>query len=96
MTQSELVGLSGDCTVASIHQYHRMLSEAFRSGSPVMLDLAQVQAADVSLAQLIVSAAKTAISENRAFALRCVSAEVRALLCSAGIVLDLQTGQVYF
>ena len=62
----------------------------------MLLDLAQVEAADVSLAQLIVSASKTATLEHRAFALRSVSDDVRALLCSAGIILDLETGQVSF
>ncbi len=62
----------------------------------MLLDLAEVQAADVTLAQLIVSASKTATLEHRDFALRSVSDRVHTLLCSAGIHLDLKTGHVSF
>ncbi len=96
MTQTALVNLSGDCMVSNINHHHEAVRQAFQSKDPVVLDLAQVAAVDITLVQLIVSASKTAAFDNRAFSLRSVSESVRDVLCSAGIKLNLESGQISF
>ena len=94
MTQTALVSLSGDCLVANIDDHYRTIRQAFRSEGSVMIDLAQVAAADVTLVQLIVSAAKPAAREHRVFILRSVPDSFRDVLSSAGLELNLESGQI--
>ena len=94
MTQTKLVTLSGDCTVSHINHSYRTLLEAFESKGPLVIDLSQVEAADVTLIQLIVSASKTAAFQNRAFALESVSSNLQDILSSAGISLNLKPSQI--
>lgn len=96
MTQTELVSLSGDCIVSTINHHYKILCEAFQSKGSVLVDLAQVEAADITLVQLIVSASQTAAQENREFALRSVPNSFRDVLCSAGINLNIESGQISF
>ena len=94
MTQTALVSLSGDCLVSNINDHYQAVCQAFQSKGSVIVDLAQVAAADITLVQLVVSASKTAAREHRSFMLRSVPDSIRDVLCSAGIDLNLESGQI--
>ena len=94
VTQTEFVSLSGDCIVSNIDHHCRTLVVAFQSKGPLIVDLAQVEAVDVTLVQLIVSASKTAARDNRAFYLTSVPIGIQAAFLSAGVALNLESGQI--
>ena len=94
MTQTKPIILSGDCIVSNIHHSYKTLVDAFQREGSLVIDLAHVEAADVSLMQLIVSASKTAAVSDREFSLKCVPHNLRDLLCSAGISFDQNSGQI--
>ena len=94
MTQTALVSLRGDCLVSNINDHYRIIRQAFQSEGLVMLDLANVGAADITLIQLIVSASKTAAREHRGFVLRSVPDSLQDAICSAGISLNSESGQI--
>ena len=94
MTQIKLVALSGDCTVSYINHSYKALLEAFDSEGSIVIDLSQVEAADVTLVQLLVSASKTAAFQNRAFSLSSVPNRIQGVLGSSGVSFNLQSGQV--
>ena len=94
MTQTKLVILADDCTVTHINNSYQMLVEAFERQGPIVVDLSQVAAADVTLIQLILSASRTAALQDRAFSLKSVPNRLQAVLGSAGISLNLESGQI--
>ena len=94
MTQTKLVILGNDCTVTQINQSYQTLLEAFECQGPIVVDLSQVEAADVTLIQLILSASKTAALQDRAFSLKSVSNRLQAVLGSAGLSFSLESGRI--
>ncbi len=94
MTQTKIISLSGDCTVSHINHSCRTLVDAFESDGSIVLDLSQVEATDVTLIQLIVSASKTAAFQKRAFSLQSLPDHLRNEMCLAGIEFKSEAGQI--
>ena len=94
MTQTKIVSLSGDCTVSHINHSCRTLVDAFESDGSIVLDLSRVEAADITLIQLIVSAAKTAAFQKRAFSLQSLPDYLQSDLYLAGIEFKPEAGQI--
>jgi ABC-type transporter Mla MlaB component len=79
--------LAGDCTLPGIVARHAALREAFAAGGDVTIDLADVGRCDLSLIQLLVSAARTAAQRGTALTLAGCPDHLAASVRSAGIAL---------
>ncbi|MGA0601941.1 STAS domain-containing protein [Caulobacter sp. KR2-114] len=64
-----MVTLAGDLTIQNIAGAHARLREAFAAGGPVRVDVAPDASVDLTLAQLLESARRTATDNGVDFAL---------------------------
>ncbi len=94
VTQTKLVSLHGDCIVSDINRSYRTLVEAFQSEGSIVIDLSKIEAADITLVQLIVSASKTATQQGREFSLISVPKIFEDTLLLAGVDFNVASGRL--
>lgn len=79
------VTFAGRCSIVSIEDNHRQLLDAVHAGESITVDLSEVESADVSFLQLLVSARHMAAAQNKSFTLRNLPAPIAAAFRAAGV-----------
>lgn len=82
--QPTTVSLSGDCSIRTITDLHVTLQGGLRAGD-VVVDMAAVEDADVTLVQLMISAARTASATGRDFSIVNIPSSIAACFVGAGV-----------
>jgi anti-anti-sigma regulatory factor len=60
MSEPQTVSLSGAASIRNIAQYHAVLSEGLNAGTGVVLDLGDMEEADLAFIQLVIAARRSA------------------------------------
>ena len=94
MHSPEPVRLQSHCDIRSIAEQHAALLAAFRAGDEIAIDAGQVEQADLTLIQLLASAAKTATATQKRLRLTAVSESLRGALARAGVQLSSSDDQI--
>ncbi len=63
--------LEGSQTLQAAAAFKAMLQRELASGSPIIIDLGRMDSIDISAAQLLVAASKSAAAAGTRFAVRC-------------------------
>ncbi len=80
------ISLSGDCSIRTITGLHATMQDGFREGEgDVVVDMAAVEDADVTLIQLMIAAARTASTAGRAFSIVNMPGPIAACFGGAGV-----------
>ena len=87
------ITLSGDCSIRSIADLHATMQGAFRNAGDVVVDMAAVESADVTLIQLMISAARTASAAARGFSIVNMPGSIATQFSGAGVDMALLTAQ---
>ena len=93
LSKSQSIKVQGACSLSNIREQHALVAAALRGDGPVLLDLSDVQDADISFVQLLASAARTAAQQGRSFRLDGVPATLVQTFSRAGLGLD-PAGQI--
>jgi ABC-type transporter Mla MlaB component len=88
-----LLRLPADCSIASIRGVYDLVRDAFRRQDRLEIDCSDVDKADVTSVQLLISTAKTASLEGRPVVLTAVSQALRNTFQRAGVPADAIIGQ---
>lgn len=84
--QTTNISLSGDCSIRSITDLHATMQDAIRQGEgDVVVDMAGVEDADVTLIQLMIAAARTASAADRVFSIVNMPGPIAACFSGAGV-----------
>jgi len=87
-----LLRLPADCSIASIRGVYDLVREAFRRQDRLEIDCSDVDKADVTSVQLLISTAKTASRDGRPVVLTAVSQTLRNTFQRAGVPAEAITG----
>jgi anti-anti-sigma regulatory factor len=77
--------LPADCTIAAIRNVYDLVLDAFRRQDKLEIDCSDVNKADVTSIQLLLSTAKTASLQGRPIVLTAVSQALRNTFHRAGV-----------
>lgn len=84
--QSTNISLSGDCSIRFITDLHATMQGGFREGEgDIVVDMAGVEDADVTLVQLMIAAVRTAAAADRAFSIVNMPDPIAACFTGAGV-----------
>jgi anti-anti-sigma regulatory factor len=87
--------LPADCSIAAIRSVYDLVIEAFRRQDKLEIDCSNVDKADVTSVQLLVSTAKTANLQGRLIVLTAVSQTLRSTFHRAGFSNDAMIGHFH-
>lgn len=80
------ISLSGDCSIRTITELHATVRDGFGEGEgDVVVDMAAVEDADVTLVQLMIAAARTASTTGRVFSIVNMPGPIAACFSGAGV-----------
>src|SRR4051794_33915394 len=88
-----LLRLPADCSIASIRGVYELVRDAFRRQDKLEIDCSDVNKADVTSVQLLLSTARTASLEGRPIVLPAVSQTLRSTFQRAGVPADAMIDQ---
>jgi ABC-type transporter Mla MlaB component len=88
-----LLRLPADCSIASIRGVYDLVRDAFRRQDKLEIDCSDVDKADVTSVQLLLSTARTASLEGRPIVLTAVSQTLRNTFQRAGVPADAMIDQ---
>lgn len=83
--------LPADCSIAAIRGVYDLVRDAFRRQDQIEIDCSDVDRADVTSVQLLLSTAKTANLQGRPIVLTAISQALRATFLRAGVPADAMT-----
>lgn len=69
-SDSTTVEITGTATVSSVAEMATMLIEAFATRLPVIVDITELERADMSLVQVLVATARTARDSGTAYSIK--------------------------
>jgi anti-anti-sigma regulatory factor len=84
--------LPADCSIAAIRSVYDLVIDAFRRQDKLEIDCSNVDKADVTSVQLLISTAKTANLQGRSIVLTAVSQVLRGTFQRAGFSSEAMTG----
>lgn len=87
MTERSSLTLPVDCRIGASRAQYSALRDAFSASDQIELDAGQVQQADITCLQLLVSAAKTAQAGRKHLRITALSEPLRAAFARAGLPL---------
>jgi ABC-type transporter Mla MlaB component len=88
-----LLRLPADCSIASIRSVHELVREVFGRQDRLEIDCSDVDKADVTSIQLLLSMAKTGHAQGRPVTLSAFSQTLRNTLRRAGFATDAMIDQ---
>jgi ABC-type transporter Mla MlaB component len=88
-----LLRLPADCSIAAIRGVYDLVRDAFRRQDKLEIDCSDVDKADVTSVQLLISTARTASLEGRPIVLTAVSPTLRNTFQRAGVPADTMIDQ---
>jgi ABC-type transporter Mla MlaB component len=88
-----LLQLPADCSIASIRTVYELIRQAFGRPEPLKIDCSNVDKADVTSIQLLLSTAKTGQAQGRPVILTAFSQTLRSALRRAGFSTDAMIDQ---
>ncbi|SEG74881.1 STAS domain-containing protein [Bosea lathyri] len=77
-----------DCSLRSIRPLHAEMAAAFQAEGDLTLDCSALATCDLTVAQLLVSATRTAATTGRTLRLAAVPAALATVLARAGLALS--------
>jgi anti-anti-sigma regulatory factor len=88
-----LLRLPADCSIAAIRGVYDLMRDAFRRQDKLEIDCSDVDRADVTSVQLLLSTAKTARQQGRPIVLTAISQALRSTFQRAGVPADAMIDQ---